>query len=143
MVEPELFQSPRYRGELHITRVALALEAAGISTMRGDPDGGVDLWAFSGSDRFGIILKHWSGPLRPRLIREIRDRYRSIPTVLVTNVVVPSTLQRSIAAEADERFQVVTWKDDSDTPLLLDALISLKSAISRPSCKTEEQTPES
>ncbi|MGA3526734.1 hypothetical protein [Melissospora conviva] len=132
MVEPDLFQqSPRYRSQLYVSKVALAIETCGLLTSRGDLDGGPDLWVHSGSDTFAVEVKYLSGPgpLNPRRIREMRDRHKTLPTLIVTNATVPLAVRQRVAEDTNGWLQIVTWEKEIDTPRLLEGLISLKSAI--------------
>ncbi|MGW4678378.1 hypothetical protein ACWEOS_07935 [Micromonospora taraxaci] len=136
IIEPRIFQSPRYRSELYTSKVALAFQiaVADATVERHSLDYGPDLTVRTGMGGANVEVKYRErGPLRMQDVRKL-ERYSegSRGLLIVTNAPLSPEVEAHNADEANRHVEVVTWKGEEDAGILVRALMRVTAAGGAP-----------
>ncbi|MEU5780122.1 hypothetical protein [Micromonospora lupini] len=136
IIEPILFRSPRYRGDLYESKIALALQEAGIMVSRRGMDYGPDLLAETSMGLAAIDVKYRErGLLGMRDIRQaesLASRFGRVGVLVVSNAPLSPEVERYNADENNRLVEAVTWNDEKDSGLLARALMRVMATSIRP-----------
>lgn len=142
IIEPRLTNSPSFRGRLYDSRVALALQEAGFAVSQLSLDFGPDLIVRSTDGRMAEVDVRYLGG-RHVTMREVRrvESYaarKSLGTLLVTNLPLSPEVAAYNSDPNRQAIEIVQWRDEQDSPLLVRALIRVMAAGSH---ESEVETP--
>ncbi|MBM2620493.1 hypothetical protein JIG36_33790 [Actinoplanes sp. LDG1-06] len=134
IIEPSLMQLPRYRADLYLTRLTLALQAAGATVVRNDHDRGPDLTLIVDRKMVDVEVKYGErGSLGMNAIYQAQSFARGsvVPILVITNLPLSSSVMSNnqsvvpVIPNDSERptVEAVTWTGEADNPVLSRALL--------------------
>ncbi|WP_140158147.1 hypothetical protein [Micromonospora sp. NBS 11-29] len=128
ILEPAVFRSLRYRRELYVSKVALALQTVGAAVERGKNDRGPDLVAQTATGLVNIEVKYIGGRLSLSGVRQAESYSHGVPALVVTNAPLSPEVESHNASERSRHVEAVRWNDERDTALLGRALLRVAAA---------------